>query len=301
MRWINTDVGTLRAPEFIGSTPAERGTWFCVLGYSVEQENGGRIKNAIEWKDRQWQQTAGVTLREVRAADQLLKWDADDLIVMFYPVEKENEVKAKRVAGSSGGKASGMARAKQSGSKASSTACDSASTERKEKESNTPIVPKGTDSPAAVSPAAQALLRARGLFRIRPSTPLDSGEERAWKKNKGAVAATAEDEWQALEWWYRQPNGPGEAAEYRRTQLSTLLNNWHAEIGKAKAAAAAAGVRPGPKKERVTEPEGWRDLLGAADPEMALPATFGELTESLRAYAWELDSQRKKEGGDHGA
>lgn len=299
MRWINTEVGTLRTPEFIGSSPSERGTWFCVLGYSVEQENGGRIKNASGWKDRQWQQTAGVTLREVRAAAQLLQWDGDDLLVLFYPVEKENEVKAKRLAGSSGGKASGQARAKQSGSKASSSACDSASTEGNGKEGNTPIVPKGTDpSPQAVA-LGLALQRARSLFRIRTSTPLDAGEDRAWKKNKGAVVATAEEDWRLLRWWFSQPNGEGEVAQYRRTQLSTLLNNWNAEIEKARVAADAAGVEFSEKKERAREPEGWRELLGEADPEVNLPNHFGELPESLQAFAWEL--ARKKKGGHDAA
>lgn len=96
MEWLNIHISTLRSPEFIGSNPTERATWLCVLGYSVEQENGGRIVGGAAWKDRQWQQACGVTLREVRGADRLLKTDGDDLLVNGYPTAKESQVKQAR-------------------------------------------------------------------------------------------------------------------------------------------------------------------------------------------------------------
>ena len=179
----------------------------------------------------------------------------------------------------------------------SASDADEKRTREEKRRYNTPKVPKGT-SPD-LSGSALALLRARALFRIRPSTPLDSSEERTWKKNKGAVVETPEADWQALEWWFRQPSGTGEIAEFRRTQLSTLLNNWHAEIGKARSAAESEGVEfSAAKKEGAREPEGWRDLLTEADPEINLPPSFGALPESLRKMAWEL--YQKKKGGGHG-
>ncbi len=104
MNWLNIHVASLRSPEFIGSDPVARATWLYVTAYCCEQENGGRIVNARAWKDRQWQQTCGVTLAELEAASPLIKWDGNDVLVAAYPTEKEDEIKAKRKAGGEGGK-----------------------------------------------------------------------------------------------------------------------------------------------------------------------------------------------------
>jgi hypothetical protein len=288
-----------------------------VLGYCIEQENGGCIKVASEWRDRQWQQTAGVTLREVKGASRLLRWEGDDLFVMFYPVEKENEVRAKRVAGSNGGKASGQVRSKLNGSTASSTACKSASTERNGKERNTPIVPKGDeereDSEASPSlpidiesdpdfseqkgqngeEVSAVLLRARGLFRMRVETPLDSAQERAWRKNKAAVEATPDEGWRALEWWFSQP-GTSNAARYRRKDLAQLLNHWNGEVERAHMEALVSGVefsRTGGRKREV--PADWREIILSECPEFNCPERFEEMPESVRAVVWNAVQKRK--------
>lgn len=128
MDWININTRMLRSPEFIGSEPVARATWLCLLGYCVDQENGGRIKGGAAWKDRQWQQAAGVTTAEVLDAAPLIIVDGEDVLVHGYPAEKEAEVRAKRAAGQAGGKQSGRARRsrseadlKQNRSSASST------------------------------------------------------------------------------------------------------------------------------------------------------------------------------------
>lgn len=97
MEWLNIKIATLRAPEYIGSKPVERATWINVFAYSCEQENGGRLAGAASWKDRQWQQACGVTSREVRAADKLLRVEGDDVLVYAYPLEKQAEVQARRI------------------------------------------------------------------------------------------------------------------------------------------------------------------------------------------------------------
>lgn len=112
MDWINIRTRMLRAPEYIGSTPTERATWLNVLCYCAEQENGGRIAGCSGWKDRQWQQTCGVTLREVRAASKLLVVEGDDVLVWAYPSEKEMLVAAKREAGRRGGQCRSEAKAR---------------------------------------------------------------------------------------------------------------------------------------------------------------------------------------------
>ena len=110
MIWLNLKTTTLRSPEYAGSEPIQRATWLNLLAYCCEQENGGRIDGCGEWKDRQWQQTLGVTLAEVREGCALWHWEDGALCVAFYPTDKQEEVKAKREAGKRGGKRSGKAR-----------------------------------------------------------------------------------------------------------------------------------------------------------------------------------------------
>ena len=110
MNWINIETKTLRSPEYIGADPVQRATWLNLLGYCSEQENGGVIDGAKDWKDRRWMQTCGVTLSEVASPSELWAWAGDSLVLWNYPVTKEQEVKAKRQGGKAGGKASGEAR-----------------------------------------------------------------------------------------------------------------------------------------------------------------------------------------------
>lgn len=110
MNWLNIETKFLRSPEYIGADPVQRATWLNLLGYCSEQENGGTIEGALDWKDRRWMQTCGVTLDEVQFPSELWGWDGDCLIVCNYPVTKENEVRAKRNGGKLGGKASSEAR-----------------------------------------------------------------------------------------------------------------------------------------------------------------------------------------------
>jgi len=80
-------------------------------------------------------------------------------------------------------------------------------------------------------PAKDAtMLRIEALFRRRASTPWDASELRALKANRAAVEAMDEKDWALLEWWFKQP------AEglYRRKDMGTLLNNWNAEVLRAR-------------------------------------------------------------------
>lgn len=167
-------------------------------------------------------------------------------------------------------------------------------TREEKRRDNTPIVPKGD----ILDPL---LIRAKALLRIRPSTPLDSGQSTAWKKNKGGVAASSEDDWLALEWFYAQPNGRGELGEYKRTALAALLNHWSDEVSKAQAVAKKAGKHFGREKKKGPEiPDDWKTILTEADPEMHVPEHFEQLPESVRSWIIDLHRKRKKEGGEDG-
>jgi len=110
VNWINLEVCTLRAEEYIGAEPLARATWLNVLAWCCEQENGGRIVNAATWGDRRWQQTCGVTKAEVFSAAPLLVWDGEDVVVWNYPKDKEEQVRHNRNVGAKGGKATTQAK-----------------------------------------------------------------------------------------------------------------------------------------------------------------------------------------------
>jgi hypothetical protein len=110
MNWLNIYIPNIRSPEFLGCDPVARATWFCVLAYCADQENGGTLAGAKAWKDRQWQQLCGVTLSEVNGAAPLLAWNGDDLIVWSYPSSAQTVLEAKREGGRKGGLSSARSR-----------------------------------------------------------------------------------------------------------------------------------------------------------------------------------------------
>lgn len=107
MNWLNLETKLLHAPEYIGADPISRATWLNLMLWCASQENGGRIVGADTWQDRRWQQTAGVTLKEVRGAAPLVTAVGDDLIVWGYPVDKERAVQAQRTAAQNNGRLGG--------------------------------------------------------------------------------------------------------------------------------------------------------------------------------------------------
>ena len=109
MNWMNIKTESLRSAEFSGCDNAALGVWLRVLSFCCEQENGGRLAGAVEWNDRTWMISAGVTKAEVESAKPLLYGDGADYFCAAYPTEKEALVAANRKAGKRGGKASAQA------------------------------------------------------------------------------------------------------------------------------------------------------------------------------------------------
>ena len=109
MNWMNIKTESLRSAEFSGCDNAALGVWLRVLSFCCEQENSGRLAGAVEWNDRTWMISAGVTKAEVESAKPLLYCDGADYFCAAYPTEKEALVAANRKAGKRGGKASAQA------------------------------------------------------------------------------------------------------------------------------------------------------------------------------------------------
>lgn len=88
-----------------------------------------------------------------------------------------------------------------------------------------PIVPKGDET------EQNNLNRARSLFNMRLTTPLDKAQVKAWNDARHIIKETTEEEWIALESVYSSTDP--DTVKYRKQGLSTLFNNWTDSVTKA--------------------------------------------------------------------
>ena len=273
MEWINLHSSVLGAPEFLLSTETERGTWLCLLGYCCTQENGGKIVGAKGWPAAAWPQICRVASKSVTRASALWAWDGEDLVLRYYPIEKETEVQAKREAARSGGLRSGEARRKQGFNSASTGgeaktkhSFNSASTEGKGREGKGKegeeegaasasaslfSLAEHTDDSADSSPSKRAqkgpktpeecpepmrfrMLAIGDLVHRRASTPWKADELAELRNQR--LDALADEEFAAdLAALGAYYGLPLEAGEdYRRRELITLLRNWPDDVAKAR-------------------------------------------------------------------
>jgi hypothetical protein len=189
--------------------------------------------------------------------------------------------------------------------------------QRREEKSYTPIVPASGDEPGekneeqtseepqAIADRNRALARAKALFRMRPGTPLDPAETRAWGKMSAIVAATADDDWLRLEKYYAADLP--DKNNFRRRTLATLLNNWSGEHIAAADYCGRIGWRPGKseKKEKGVPPEGeWRDVLqvlreeknpAVADIDPRTVRSWSQLPPAAQTAIWEAIAVAEKE------
>jgi len=105
MQWLNIDVPLfLNSPEFKRSTPEQRGIWLTLMGYCVQQENGGAITGTEPWSEWEWLSVLGVPPGPVKQDCTLWHWgDGAVLFVHGYPLEKQKLVQRNRRAGRVGG------------------------------------------------------------------------------------------------------------------------------------------------------------------------------------------------------
>jgi len=143
------------------------------------------------------------------------------------------------------------------------------------------------------------LIRAKGLFTRRaPQLPLrlDSSQISAWKKNKAAVGATLEEEWELLAQAYGQTSG--DAAKFRRKDLAQLLNNWCAEITRAatwRKDAGAGWLRGAGPVVPVTGPEGWQAALQELYPDCERLVEWNSVSADVKNSVNEI--LKKNKGG----
>jgi hypothetical protein len=273
MNWLNLNVTTLDSGEFLGATPAQRATWLCLLRYCAGQENGGRIPAAKSWTSRKWEQIARVTLREVSTACDLWAWEGGDLVVTFYPADKEQEVRERRerarVNGAKGGRPKNPPAASSAGEPASEPMSEPTSEpianqdpepegerERKEK-GNTPRPPAGEcrhrePEPSTDNPDEPHVLprhwrqiprgerknhrvHANNRVMQRIGNWFGRKPETLWTLAEGIALSQLDPPRDDLDLLERYYLAPlGRQEDYRRRDLITLLNNWHGELDRAR-------------------------------------------------------------------
>lgn len=254
--------------------------------YYTEEE---AIPLETEWVARRIQiapEVVKVVLKDffVETEEGWINNRADVEISEYHEICKRNAENGKR-----GGRPSGGKRKPKRNPVGTETEASRTLSVISNQESVSPIVPASGDTQADLIDRNLNLNRARMLFRMRPSTQLDSAQLRSWKKNKGAVETTTEDDWLLLEWFYAQGTGKGEPGEYRRKDLSSLLGNWNGEIQRARNEASNRGADFLKKEKRggEVEPEGWRrilvELYDDSDPEAVESATWESLPPAVRA------------------
>ena len=105
MEWIKLQLHVIRSQEYVGCDPTQRATWLNLMAYCVDQENGGRIKNCVNWSDRKWMQLCGVLKTEVTECE-LFWFVGGDLLIFEYTKDEQKSVQRKRIGGRKGGKKS---------------------------------------------------------------------------------------------------------------------------------------------------------------------------------------------------
>jgi hypothetical protein len=242
VHWLNLAVRILHSPEYIGSEPIARATWLSLLLWCAEQENGGRVRGAMSWSDRQWQQTCGITVEELRSAGCLVIIDGDDVVVWGYPADKEAEVQAKREAGRIGGLRSGEARAKDRCVSAStnprSTPSSSASTERKG-------IGKEEDGRVSATPSPSA------------SVISDSEWLRTLRVNPAYRGLDVDREWAKATAWCQTNR-----KQLTRRRFINWLNRVDVPVDRT----------PPPSVQTIAEPQGWKSYLNHTYPDSRFAA-----------------------------
>lgn len=302
MEWLNIKTSDLHAPEFIGSDPKQRATWLSVICYCVEQENYGKIENSREWKCRRWQQTCGVTLKEVWNAPMLLTWNQNDLHVWKYPTDKQKLVQEKRVTAQINGQKGGRPRNEPETNIETNVGLQTkprlepiSESGREGKgsgiEGNGKELPpnpqRGNGAKAKESrlPTSDAAKRLSLLFHRRLTTEWDEKEIKAFKKS-------APFDLQELELVCRYTESErkrGESGMHRR-DLVTLLNNVKTEQDRAREwairnpkTAKAHGLNGnGQHKPAEAEPSDFRGWLAVAYPKAPQTMPWGEIPHDIR-------------------
>jgi len=77
MHWLNIEIIRTQGPEYTSAEPAQQLAWFHLLLYCAQQENGGIIREAATFTDRQWMRLIDVEGATLRGECLLWTWAQD--------------------------------------------------------------------------------------------------------------------------------------------------------------------------------------------------------------------------------
>lgn len=153
-----------------------------------------------------------------------LRWElSENKLVLIYTVDGKEFIQLLRWS----------ERARSEKSKFPDPPQDSAADGSGPQEKVASLVPRSSPLHPRSSPSAPAdLERVRRLFRKKEGTKMDNSETKAWNAARSTIGTTTPEDWALLEWAYAQ--NQGDAQRWRRRDMATLLNNWNAEIDRAR-------------------------------------------------------------------
>jgi hypothetical protein len=105
MEYLNVHSSTLSSDEYLDSSPDDQAAWLLISSYCANQENSGRIAGAKRWNDDKCLRALKIPRQRLKERALLWRWDGEDLLVEFYPVEQELALQRKRFGAKAGGKA----------------------------------------------------------------------------------------------------------------------------------------------------------------------------------------------------
>lgn len=242
MIYLNLHLPSLRSPEFVGSEPLERATWVCLIAYCCEQENGGIIKGAAKWTDRQWQQTCGVLLSEVQFSKTMITMEGDDVSVLFYPLEQEIFTKKKREIARENGLKGGRQKNPERTDKEPTLVPtlpptlesvrekkEKSKSKSKSKEKEIPPNPQGvfSDGTGEVRlPTTDQSKRICGIMKRKLTTRWSEDEYKLYRQLK----VIPEEDMVAVEEYYKTD----EEGKWHRKSMTTFLKHFSGEVDKAR-------------------------------------------------------------------
>ena len=106
MDYLKLQFSYVTSVEWRRASCAARGAACSLLGYCFRVENGGIIRGAQGWLNRDWLPAADITMKDVRAAVEagLATWEGHDLRVMGYDEVGEARLSIQREQGHHGAK-----------------------------------------------------------------------------------------------------------------------------------------------------------------------------------------------------
>lgn len=225
MEYLNLHTSVMDSPEFVGADTIERGTWLSLQRYCIGQENSGLIEDCAEWKDRQWQQVARVTLREVRRKSRLFRWEGNNLRIFYYPQEAEDIVVAKRLVAQANGKLGGRPRKNPDATQPKPTLVISEKAKGKEKKGNEIYPPLPPPGECESGQDLQLIEKIKSLNRKWQGSPLLTAREaRVFRANRGIFARFTEEDWEVKREFMRAKLGDG-TAYFKPWKLGVYLED----------------------------------------------------------------------------